>query len=197
GKSRTLLPLKLLIKTLGHERLAVHPGENVTLSCANISKDETQADWFRVENGTKANCISSKLGADPPSYCAGFKNGRFRMGSNKTNVFLKIDEVDFLDSGLYFCGFFIKSNITFTSRRLYFSSILSSGQYKLSPGNKTKPKNLYYNMFKYGTDSIYIYIFVIQFFFTNKQLILKLNHIPSPLLKKSLQKICHKINPYI
>ncbi|KAK7904646.1 hypothetical protein WMY93_017253 [Mugilogobius chulae] len=46
-----------------------------------------------------------------PSYCFGFKNKKFEMGTNITDVFLTISEVNVSDSGLYFCGFFMKTNI--------------------------------------------------------------------------------------
>ncbi|XP_007555868.1 uncharacterized protein LOC103140590 isoform X2 [Poecilia formosa] len=60
----------------------VHPGEDITLFCSNLSSSPTQTDWFRVINGTKPSCISSMYGP----------------------------EVDLMDSGLYFCGFYIKKH---------------------------------------------------------------------------------------
>ncbi|XP_055012818.1 uncharacterized protein LOC129409904 [Boleophthalmus pectinirostris] len=101
-----------MMGALGDKKLEVELGENVTLSCSNISKETTQVDWFRVENGTKARCISSVFGSDDePSYCSGFKHSRFQMNTNKTLVFLTIYQVQTSDSGLYFCGFFIRSNV--------------------------------------------------------------------------------------
>lgn len=35
----------------------------------------------------------------------GFKNAKFNMTSNKTNIFLSIKQVDASDSGLYICGY--------------------------------------------------------------------------------------------
>lgn len=35
----------------------------------------------------------------------GFKDGRFKMTSNTTIIRLNIKQVDFNDSGFYFCGF--------------------------------------------------------------------------------------------
>ncbi|XP_017165798.1 T-cell surface glycoprotein CD8 beta chain-like [Poecilia reticulata] len=89
----------------------VHPGEDITLFCSNLSSSPTQTDWFRVIHGTKPSCISSMYGSESePSYCHGFQSEKFNMSSNKTTVFLQIKQVDLMDSGLYFCGFYIKKH---------------------------------------------------------------------------------------
>ncbi|XP_054914655.1 uncharacterized protein LOC129378357 [Poeciliopsis prolifica] len=89
----------------------VHPGEDITLFCPNISSSPTQTDWFRVINGTKPSCISSMYGSEgEPSYCDGFHWEKFIMSSNKTALFLQIKHVDLMDSGLYFCGFYVKKH---------------------------------------------------------------------------------------
>uniref|UniRef100_A0A3P9N144 Ig-like domain-containing protein n=1 Tax=Poecilia reticulata TaxID=8081 RepID=A0A3P9N144_POERE len=89
----------------------VHPGEDITLFCSNLSSSPTQTDWFRVIHGTKPSCISSMYGSEgEPSYCHGFQSEKFNMSSNKTTVFLQIKQVDLMDSGLYFCGFYIKKH---------------------------------------------------------------------------------------
>ncbi|XP_032438059.1 uncharacterized protein LOC116732175 [Xiphophorus hellerii] len=89
----------------------VHPGEDITLFCSNISPSPTQTDWFRVVHGTKPSCISSMYGAEgEPSYCDGFHREKFIMSSNKTTFFLQIKQVDLMDSGLYFCGFYVKKH---------------------------------------------------------------------------------------
>ncbi|XP_072232918.1 uncharacterized protein [Leuresthes tenuis] len=90
----------------------VQSGEDVTLLCSNISTSTTQTDWFRVVNRTKPSCIASTFGAHgEASFCDGFQGGKFEMSSNNTTVLLKIKWVDFSDSGLYFCGFYMTRHI--------------------------------------------------------------------------------------
>uniref|UniRef100_A0A4W6CWC1 Ig-like domain-containing protein n=1 Tax=Lates calcarifer TaxID=8187 RepID=A0A4W6CWC1_LATCA len=89
------------------QTVEVQLGQEVTLLCPNISKHRTQTEWFRLVKRTEVSCVSSMRWSDGKvSFCDGFQN-RFEMSSNITTVFLKIKRVDFSDSGLYFCGFYI------------------------------------------------------------------------------------------
>uniref|UniRef100_A0A4W6CWK5 Ig-like domain-containing protein n=1 Tax=Lates calcarifer TaxID=8187 RepID=A0A4W6CWK5_LATCA len=92
------------------QTVEVQLGQEVTLLCPNISKHPTQTDWFRLVNRTEVSCVSAMYKSDgEASFCDGFQN-RFEMSSNITTVFLQIKRVDFSDSGLYFCGFYINAH---------------------------------------------------------------------------------------
>uniref|UniRef100_A0A671XUP7 Immunoglobulin domain-containing protein n=1 Tax=Sparus aurata TaxID=8175 RepID=A0A671XUP7_SPAAU len=117
-KSFTLMTSLLLcslswISVSGSEshNVGVRTGDEVTLLCSNLSTIKTQTDWFRVVNRTKPHCISSMYESDGEvSFCDGFQNGKFEMSSNVSTVFLKIKQVDLSDTGLYFCGFYIRTH---------------------------------------------------------------------------------------
>uniref|UniRef100_A0A3Q3LEM7 Immunoglobulin domain-containing protein n=1 Tax=Mastacembelus armatus TaxID=205130 RepID=A0A3Q3LEM7_9TELE len=93
------------------QTVQVQPGEEITPLCPNISTTPTQTDWLRLVNRTKSSCVSSLYESEgSPSFCHGFQNGKYEMSSNVSTVFLKIKHVDLSDSGLYFCGFYIKKH---------------------------------------------------------------------------------------
>lgn len=93
------------------QMLELQLGEEATLSCANFSNSPTLIIWFRVTKRTGVQCIASMFKPhEPASFCSEFQNRNFEMSSNTSTVFLKIKQVDLLDSGLYFCGWTINSN---------------------------------------------------------------------------------------
>lgn len=84
----------------------VQPGEEVTLLCSNFSSLNSHILWFKLAKRSNISCISSMISSTAnPSFCDGFPKGKFNMTSNSTALFLKIKQVDFSDTGLYFCGF--------------------------------------------------------------------------------------------
>nr|XP_046236569.1 uncharacterized protein LOC124054516 [Scatophagus argus]XP_046236570.1 uncharacterized protein LOC124054516 [Scatophagus argus]XP_046236571.1 uncharacterized protein LOC124054516 [Scatophagus argus] len=84
----------------------LQPGEEATLMCSNFSSMVSHIFWFKLDNRPNISCISSMFSSDDNvSLYDGSQNGNFNMTSNITTIFLTIKQVDFSDSGLYFCGF--------------------------------------------------------------------------------------------
>ncbi|XP_032437897.1 uncharacterized protein LOC116732069 [Xiphophorus hellerii] len=85
--------------------VSVRPAEDVTLMCSNFTKFLSHIFWFKMNSSPNARHISSMLSAESNvSLFDGFHFSKYNMTSNTTNLFLKIKEVNFSDSGLYFCG---------------------------------------------------------------------------------------------
>uniref|UniRef100_A0A8D3BQE1 Ig-like domain-containing protein n=1 Tax=Scophthalmus maximus TaxID=52904 RepID=A0A8D3BQE1_SCOMX len=84
----------------------VRSGKEATLLCNNYTSFPVHIFWFRLGNGPNTSCISSMFSYDTnASICGGFLNGRFKMTSNVSTIFLQIMQVEVPDSGLYSCGF--------------------------------------------------------------------------------------------
>uniref|UniRef100_A0A669AYG1 Ig-like domain-containing protein n=1 Tax=Oreochromis niloticus TaxID=8128 RepID=A0A669AYG1_ORENI len=97
----------------------VQAGENVTLQCNKIYTYDVQTFWFRLVNGTTVNSIAfMQAYSSNVNYNDGFKNGKFEMTQNTSDVFLKIKQVDVSDSGLYFCGFVSEGRLNVTVMQL-------------------------------------------------------------------------------
>ncbi|XP_037614622.1 uncharacterized protein LOC119481591 [Sebastes umbrosus] len=89
----------------------VQSGDEVTLTCNNITSRPAHTEWFRLINRTKPSCISYMYwDDDEASFCDGYQKEKFEMSSNISTVFLKIKRVDLSDSGLYFCGIYVKAH---------------------------------------------------------------------------------------
>uniref|UniRef100_A0A673CJP3 Uncharacterized LOC115439000 n=1 Tax=Sphaeramia orbicularis TaxID=375764 RepID=A0A673CJP3_9TELE len=93
------------------QTVEVQPGENIILSCINKAGQTTVTEWFRVTNRTKVRCISYMFGHDgTASFCDGFGKEKYEMMANPSKIFLHIKDLDFSDSGLYFCGFYLRTH---------------------------------------------------------------------------------------
>ncbi|XP_037614614.1 uncharacterized protein LOC119481582 isoform X1 [Sebastes umbrosus] len=101
------------------QTVEVQSGEEVTLTCSNMSRSDSPTWWSKLVDGTKASCITVMVSADGVvEYCDGFQNLTFEMSSNISTLFLKIKGVDSSDSGQYFCEFYSRGRPTFSIIRL-------------------------------------------------------------------------------
>uniref|UniRef100_A0A3Q3G9E7 Uncharacterized LOC109978674 n=1 Tax=Labrus bergylta TaxID=56723 RepID=A0A3Q3G9E7_9LABR len=92
------------------------PGEEVTLLCTNFTLFPLHITWFRLNSTSNTSRISSLSSADKKaSFYGEFQNSSFDVTSNSTHLFLKMKQVDFSHSGLYFCGFTSEGNSVIVS----------------------------------------------------------------------------------
>uniref|UniRef100_A0A3P9N1D8 Ig-like domain-containing protein n=1 Tax=Poecilia reticulata TaxID=8081 RepID=A0A3P9N1D8_POERE len=105
---RTLLMCFISVSVCQFHTVSVRPAEDVTLMCSNFSKFFSHVFWFKMNSSPNASRISAMLSAESNvSLSDGFHFSKYNMTSNITNLFLKIKEVNFSDSGLYFCGQYV------------------------------------------------------------------------------------------
>uniref|UniRef100_A0A3B3C4E4 Ig-like domain-containing protein n=1 Tax=Oryzias melastigma TaxID=30732 RepID=A0A3B3C4E4_ORYME len=89
----------------------VQHGGEVSLLCSNLSRFITNVFWFKMDQRSNATKIASMMTTESNATVQEeYKDGRFQMSSNTTHVSLNISEVNFSDSGLYFCGFYKNSD---------------------------------------------------------------------------------------
>ncbi|XP_037615492.1 uncharacterized protein LOC119482144 [Sebastes umbrosus] len=101
------------------QTVEVQSGEEVTLTCSNMSSHDSTTWWSRMVDRTKASCITVMYNAHGDAiYCDGVQNLKFEMSSNISTLFLKIKDVDSSDSGPYFCEFFSHGRPTLSVIRL-------------------------------------------------------------------------------
>uniref|UniRef100_A0A096M401 Ig-like domain-containing protein n=1 Tax=Poecilia formosa TaxID=48698 RepID=A0A096M401_POEFO len=85
--------------------MAVQAGEDVTLSCTNLSRLPSHISWSKLADGGDVSCISSMTSSESRAVlCDGGQSNKYIMTSNGTNIFLNVKEVNLLDAGVYICG---------------------------------------------------------------------------------------------
>lgn len=95
--------------------MTVQPGQDATLMCSNFTSRPAHIRWFKLTSLNSSQISSMKSPDGNVSLFDGFQNGRFNMSSNTSTVFLKINQVNSSDSGLYFCGFNCETNAVIVS----------------------------------------------------------------------------------
>uniref|UniRef100_A0A3Q3GRB1 Ig-like domain-containing protein n=1 Tax=Labrus bergylta TaxID=56723 RepID=A0A3Q3GRB1_9LABR len=90
------------------------PGEEVTLLCSNFTLFPLHITWFRLNSTSNTKSF----------FFGEFQNSSFDVTSNSTHLFLKMKQVDFSHSGLYFCGFMVF--LSFIGRDSYLNMILGA-----------------------------------------------------------------------
>ncbi|XP_050924261.1 uncharacterized protein LOC108896027 isoform X2 [Lates calcarifer] len=109
------------------QTVKVQSGQEVTLLCPKIFKDETVTFWFRLVNRTEVSCISVMLTSNSPvHFCDGYQTGNFEMSSNISTLFLNINQVNVSDSGQYFCAFYTRGRLIF---RVIYLNVDGDGEF--------------------------------------------------------------------
>uniref|UniRef100_A0A3Q2NWK2 Immunoglobulin domain-containing protein n=1 Tax=Fundulus heteroclitus TaxID=8078 RepID=A0A3Q2NWK2_FUNHE len=85
--------------------VVVRPAEEVTLLCNDIRTFTSHIWWFKMNSSPNISRISSMMNSGSNALLRdGFNFSKYTVTSNTTKMFLKIKDVNFSDSGLYFCG---------------------------------------------------------------------------------------------
>ncbi|XP_023661191.1 uncharacterized protein [Paramormyrops kingsleyae] len=112
-----LIPGVLLVYP---DSLNIPRGENVTLLCTNIMKNEGFVAWFQQVNQSVPLCILSTYYTTSGDvldykYYNGATAERTKMTVTKNNISLRITAVDLYDMGLYFCGMWVEASLFFAN----------------------------------------------------------------------------------
>ncbi|KAI4905692.1 hypothetical protein NFI96_008124 [Prochilodus magdalenae] len=116
-----LLSAGVLSVTVGSQTtlmLEVEAGDDVTLWCRHSVTEPAHIYWFKHTNTSvpeRLTCLQYKL-FSPPSPCVFITHSnRTVMNLNSKNASLRITEVNYTDSGLYYCCTQRGDHITFTN----------------------------------------------------------------------------------
>jgi len=97
----------------------VNSGTTVSLLCSNILTEPSYIAWFKQINGALPLCIATQYVSEKQGdsiYFNGFKKDHVEMSVNKTFSSLKIVNVDFTDSGMFYCGSFLVNYMMFHNK---------------------------------------------------------------------------------
>ncbi|XP_074480768.1 uncharacterized protein LOC141761331 [Sebastes fasciatus] len=118
-KNRKLQTGWISVSVSESQTVEAQSGEEVTLTCFNMSSSDSMIWWSRMVDGTKASCITVMFNTNSGgSHCDRGQISKFEMISNISTVSLKIKDGDSSDSGLYFCEFYSRGRPTLSVIRL-------------------------------------------------------------------------------
>ncbi|XP_067301353.1 uncharacterized protein [Pseudorasbora parva] len=94
----------------------VKRGTTVSLLCSNHLTEPSYIAWYKQINGSLPLCVVTRYVTEREAdsiYFNGFKKDHIEMSVNKTFSSLKIIDVDVSDSGMFYCGSFLRNYMKF------------------------------------------------------------------------------------